>query len=150
VVLLPGSSRRAETVDIIETGWNAYREGVPVLPGTLLYRHRRCLRPERVTPHSERSRKSFSSLMQEGGRIELHRVSPRLTACKAVSTPNGLHLPRQRADALRRHRLTRGWRRGPDLNWRWRDASALPYHLGYPVSSRPTSNNGSALLNNCK
>jgi hypothetical protein len=36
------------------------------------------------------------SLMQEGGRIELRRVSARLTAYKAVSTPNGLRLPHER------------------------------------------------------
>jgi hypothetical protein len=31
--------------------------------------------------------------MAEDGRIELHRVSARLTAYKAASTPNGLRLP---------------------------------------------------------
>lgn len=35
------------------------------------------------------------SLMAEDGRIELRRVSPRLTAYKAVSAPNGLRLPYQ-------------------------------------------------------
>src|ERR1039458_6403021 len=69
--------------DILERGWDVAREGVPDLPGTLLHRHRRCLRPERVTPHRERSRQSFTNLMQEGGRVELHRVSPRLTALQA-------------------------------------------------------------------
>lgn len=34
-----------------------------------------------------------NSLMAEDGRIELHRVSARLTAYKAASTPNGLRLP---------------------------------------------------------
>jgi hypothetical protein len=48
---------------------------------------------------------SLKSLMVEDGRIELHRVSPRLTALEAASTPNGLRLPHQNADALRRHRF---------------------------------------------
>jgi hypothetical protein len=48
---------------------------------------------------------NHKSLMAEDGRTELHRVSPRLTAYKAASAPNGLHLPYQKADALRRHRL---------------------------------------------
>lgn len=38
----------------------------------------------------------YNDLMVEGGRIELRRVSPRLTAYKAVSAPNGLRLPCQR------------------------------------------------------
>jgi hypothetical protein len=37
-----------------------------------------------------------TNLMAEGGRIELRRVSPRLTAYKAVSAPNGLRLPYQK------------------------------------------------------
>lgn len=48
-----------------------------------------------------------NSLMAESGRIELRRVSPRLTAYKAASTPNGLRFPYQKADAVRRHRLTK-------------------------------------------
>src|ERR1700690_3915227 len=39
------------------------------------------------------------SFMQEGGRIELRRVSPRLTAYKAVSQPNGLRLPHEKLAA---------------------------------------------------
>lgn len=35
----------------------------------------------------------LEKLDSEGGRIELRRVSPRLTAYKAVSAPNGLRLP---------------------------------------------------------
>jgi hypothetical protein len=34
--------------------------------------------------------------MAESGRIELRRVSPRLTAYKAVSAPNGLRFPYQK------------------------------------------------------
>lgn len=34
-------------------------------------------------------------LMQEGGGIEPHRAVTRLTAYKAVSTPNGLRLPKK-------------------------------------------------------
>ncbi len=37
-----------------------------------------------------------NNLMAEDGRIELRRVSPRLTAYKAVSAPNGLRLPYQK------------------------------------------------------
>lgn len=37
----------------------------------------------------------YKSLMQEGGRIELHRACTRLSAYKAGSTPNGLRLPYQ-------------------------------------------------------
>ena len=58
--------------------------------------------------------KSLASLMAEDGRIELHRVSARLAAYKAVSTPNGLHLPCQKADAVRRHRLTKAGVRDQD------------------------------------
>ena len=38
----------------------------------------------------------------EGGRIELRRVSARLAAYKAVSTPNGLRLPHENTGRLRR------------------------------------------------
>jgi hypothetical protein len=86
--------------DILQSGWNVYREGVPVLPGTLLHR----LRPERVTSSPEEAPEYFTNLMQEGGGIEPHRAYTRLTAYKAVSTPNGLRLPYQNADAVRRHR----------------------------------------------
>jgi len=41
------------------------------------------------------------SLMQEGGGIEPHRAVTRLTAYKAVSTPNGLRLP-EKSRALSR------------------------------------------------
>ena len=43
-------------------------------------------------PTVEEARQVFD-LMQEGGRIELRRAYTRLTAYKAVSTPNGLRLP---------------------------------------------------------
>ena|SRR5271165_1284080 len=57
-------------------------------------------------PNQEAAPPSFS-LMQEGGRIELHRVSARLTAYKAVSSPNGLRLPYQCLGDRGRNRT--GW-----------------------------------------
>lgn len=47
----------------------------------------------------------LDKLRSEGGRIELRRVSPRLTAYKAVSTPNGLRLPYQKLAAPTRLEL---------------------------------------------
>ena len=44
----------------------------------------------------------LDKLESEGGRIELRRVSARLTAYKAVSTPNGLRLPYENTGRLRR------------------------------------------------
>jgi hypothetical protein len=44
----------------------------------------------------------IDKLESEGGRIELRRVSPRLAAYKAVSTPNGLRLPHVKTGRLER------------------------------------------------
>ena len=54
-----------------QNGWNDSREGVSVLPGTLLH----CLRPERVTLQMRQDEQildyqSLTNLMQEGGRTE--------------------------------------------------------------------------------
>jgi hypothetical protein len=57
---------------------------------------------------------SFTSVMAESGRIELHRVSARLTAYKAASTPNGLRFPYQRP--MRFEGIGKNWRRGSDSN----------------------------------
>src|SRR5579863_5079712 len=46
-----------------QSGWNVFREDVPVLPGTLLY----CQRPERVTTPLEGTSKSFRNLNGGGG-----------------------------------------------------------------------------------
>lgn len=73
---MTSGSRQREFRDILETGWSVSREGVPVPPGTLLYRHRYCLRPERVTPPPERIAEIYK-LMATDVRIELQRVSPR-------------------------------------------------------------------------
>jgi len=50
---------------------------------------------------SKRITKSLGNLMQEGGGIEPHRAITRLTAYKAVSSPNGLRLP-EKSRALSR------------------------------------------------
>jgi hypothetical protein len=78
-------------------------------------------------------------LMQEGGRIELHRVSPRLTAYKAVSTPNGLHLPYQMTDALRRHRSKTGGRDQIRTGGGGMQLRCLT-RFGYPASRSNLSN----------
>ena len=57
------------------------------------------------SPLAERQQVSIQildKLESEGGRIELRRVSPRLTAYKAVSAPNGLRLPYENTGRLRR------------------------------------------------
>jgi len=43
----------------------------------------------------ESAKSPSRNLMQEGGGIEPHRAVTRLTAYKAVSTPNGLRLPKK-------------------------------------------------------
>ena len=70
------------------------REGIPVLP------EHSPPSPQATEsdPNQEAAPKNLS-LMQEGGRIELRRVSARLTAYKAVSSPNGLRLPHRVACA---------------------------------------------------
>ena len=73
-----------------------------LFPGALLHRRGLLPRPERVT--SSREAMNSKSLMQEGGGIEPHRADTRLTAYKAASAPNGLRLPHQNADVIRRHR----------------------------------------------
>jgi hypothetical protein len=74
-----------------------------------------------------------NSLMAEDG---IHRVSPPLVAYTAVSTPNGLHLPYQKADAVRRHRLKKGGDGGQVRTGAWPISGKLPFQLGYPVSAR--------------
>lgn len=82
------------------------REGVHVLPGTLLHSQWLCLRPERVTLSPlESALKPFEKFMQEGGGIEPHRAGTRLTAYKVVSTPNGLRLPHSELTAPARIEL---------------------------------------------
>lgn len=44
----------------------------------------------------------LDNLDSEGGRIELRRASPRLTAYKAVSAPNGLRLPHTKTGRFER------------------------------------------------
>lgn len=70
---------------------------------------------------------------EEGGRIELRRADTRLTAYKAASTPNGLHLPHQkpmRFEGIGRQRLESGAR--IELAVAGCRPAALP--LGYPDS----------------
>ena len=100
-------------VGILKSGWNANREDVPAVPGTLLYR----LRPERVTSSPEVIQ-TFKTLMQEGGGIEPHRADTRLTAYEADSTPTGLRLPHQ-VPMLFEGIGKREWPR-PDSNWHLR------------------------------
>lgn len=86
---------------ILGNGWNVLREGVPVLPGTLLHRPR----PERVTSSpSEETLKPLDNL-QKGGRLEPHRADTRLTAYTAVSTPNGSRVLSRRLAAPTRLEL---------------------------------------------
>lgn len=53
-------------------------------------------------PTRKDERRFHNKLMKEGGRIELHRAHTRLTAYKAVSTPNGMRLPNQNLKARAR------------------------------------------------
>ena len=80
------------------TGYN--RTGIELAPRgrSCISRHSALSPKAREGDPTARGRLGIfhNSLMAEDGRIELRRVSPRLTAYKAVSAPNGLRLPCQK------------------------------------------------------
>jgi hypothetical protein len=76
---------QSEITDILESGWNVSREGLPVLPGTLL----NCPRPERVTlpPQEEMLRSIKTILMAEGAGIEPASAVPDTADYKSAPLP---------------------------------------------------------------